>query len=697
MARVKVKVDRGNGLQQTVVIDTDATQGATLGRDVYLNGAVAAPEAVRTWLGLGSGANIRSGYGILISGTNPQTVNVNRAAAFGWQGQHTWDLSLRAPNGSAAEPAYTFTNSPDLGAFRVGDNHYGLAIGGVQHWDMNTARSYQDLPQNIQAPASPVASELVAVAGTGTVLRSLDAGVTWSVETPATLAGVTLDDLAYSPSIGRLVGIQRGSHSPQVIYWSDDRGLTWTAASSPLASGTFDMGRLIWSSLASLFVVMNSGGSATTRIAMSSPDGNTWAATATATVSANGAVGLVETGSEIVALFNNRIAVSSNGTTWTSASSTPANFSAAPASAVFASPLGVIATLSGNANPRYSSASPWTTQTAGSGATLISGGAQAWSPTLALFATNFVNQYYSVDGIAWSAGGGAPGGTAQKTIWDAASAVFVSVGSVAGPTARIYTSADGANWTARVTTGNYIVNAVIALPATTRYPAQRIWPDSDIGGHVFELTAGVGSSTDIRSIFAVTGAIESAVPPFAAVRGFDLRAVGKGASTAAEFYFGAFNNSTTSTPLWGAVENVAQIQFTPGTAAAPGLTFFSDTNTGMYRVGADQVGFSLGGTLRLTLSTTVFTATLPWQGPAGSAGTPAFSFSGDPNTGVYNVGADQLGLAAGGALAVQVDANATAGNTRLLVYDVDNATLERVSVGAADSGGTGFKVLRIPN
>ena len=41
--------------------------------------------------------------------------------------------------------------------------------------------------------------------------------------------------------------------------------------------------------------------------------------------------------------------------------------------------------------------------------------------------------------------------------------------------------------------------------------------------------------------------------------------------------------------------------------------------------------------------------------------------------------------------------SATATHTHLLIYDVDNATLERVSVGAADSGGAGFKVLRIPN
>lgn len=43
------------------------------------------------------------------------------------------------------------------------------------------------------------------------------------------------------------------------------------------------------------------------------------------------------------------------------------------------------------------------------------------------------------------------------------------------------------------------------------------------------------------------------------------------------------------------------------------------------------------------------------------------------------------------------DNSTTAGNTRFMLYDVDNGTLERVTVGAADSGGAGFKVLRIPN
>lgn len=46
---------------------------------------------------------------------------------------------------------------------------------------------------------------------------------------------------------------------------------------------------------------------------------------------------------------------------------------------------------------------------------------------------------------------------------------------------------------------------------------------------------------------------------------------------------------------------------------------------------------------------------------------------------------------------MRLDGTTTAGQTAMLLWDVDNATLERVTVGAADSGGVGFKLLRIPN
>jgi len=47
--------------------------------------------------------------------------------------------------------------------------------------------------------------------------------------------------------------------------------------------------------------------------------------------------------------------------------------------------------------------------------------------------------------------------------------------------------------------------------------------------------------------------------------------------------------------------------------------------------------------------------------------------------------------------ALDTDGSVVARDTRFFLFDVDNNQLERVSVGIADSGGVGFKLLRIPN
>lgn len=46
---------------------------------------------------------------------------------------------------------------------------------------------------------------------------------------------------------------------------------------------------------------------------------------------------------------------------------------------------------------------------------------------------------------------------------------------------------------------------------------------------------------------------------------------------------------------------------------------------------------------------------------------------------------------------VELDGSTTAGDTSMLLWDVTAGTLKRVSIGASDSGDTGFKVLRVPN
>jgi len=50
-----------------------------------------------------------------------------------------------------------------------------------------------------------------------------------------------------------------------------------------------------------------------------------------------------------------------------------------------------------------------------------------------------------------------------------------------------------------------------------------------------------------------------------------------------------------------------------------------------------------------------------------------------------------------GTAALQIDNSPVANNTRLLLWDVSAGAFVRVSRGAADSGGVGFRLLRIPN
>ncbi len=64
-------------------------------------------------------------------------------------------------------------------------------------------------------------------------------------------------------------------------------------------------------------------------------------------------------------------------------------------------------------------------------------------------------------------------------------------------------------------------------------------------------------------------------------------------------------------------------------------------------------------------------------------------------TSVFSI--QTVGNASGLTIMAEFDFPTVAGDTCLAIYDVDNAAVERVSVGAADSGGTGYKVLRIPN
>jgi hypothetical protein len=86
-----------------------------------------------------------------------------------------------------------------------------------------------------------------------------------------------------------------------------------------------------------------------------------------------------------------------------------------------------------------------------------------------------------------------------------------------------------------------------------------------------------------------------------------------------------------------------------GTAAVPAYTFASDSDTGLYRVGANDIGITTNGVLALDASATAVTAALPVVHAAGTVSLPSVTFASDLDSGLYRIGANNIGLATNGA------------------------------------------------
>jgi hypothetical protein len=131
---------------------------------------------------------------------------------------------------------------------------------------------------------------------------------------------------------------------------------------------------------------------------------------------------------------------------------------------------------------------------------------------------------------------------------------------------------------------------------------------------------------------------------------------------------------------------------TPGTLDVNGQELILDANgnTSITADTDDQIDIKIAGADDFQFTANTFTAqsgsTIAAQavtatavtssgvvlGPAGSVSAPTFSFSGDPNSGMYSIGADELGIAVGGLTPIHAtnrkvyindsaDANTTSG------------------------------------
>lgn len=100
------------------------------------------------------------------------------------------------------------------------------------------------------------------------------------------------------------------------------------------------------------------------------------------------------------------------------------------------------------------------------------------------------------------------------------------------------------------------------------------------------------------------------------------------------------------------LSDAGQLQHHDGTLTAPGITFISDLNTGLRRIGADQIAIVAGGAdiIQAGLFGGVNVALFR----DGSAANPSISLINDQNTGLYSFAADVLGFTANGGLVMKV-------------------------------------------
>lgn len=114
-----------------------------------------------------------------------------------------------------------------------------------------------------------------------------------------------------------------------------------------------------------------------------------------------------------------------------------------------------------------------------------------------------------------------------------------------------------------------------------------------------------------------------------------------------------------ATHLYGTVyagDGMDYVYARSGSASLPSLSLVDDKDTGIYRVGADRLGFTLGGThvaefnagkLRTATSATG-SPELLFGSSTGSASAPVYSFQGDDNTGMFRSASDVLAWTTGG-------------------------------------------------
>lgn len=120
--------------------------------------------------------------------------------------------------------------------------------------------------------------------------------------------------------------------------------------------------------------------------------------------------------------------------------------------------------------------------------------------------------------------------------------------------------------------------------------------------------------------------------------------------------------NSTGITLDGPVASTGTVTIPNGAVATPALTFTSDLDCGLYRIGANNVGVAVNAAKVLDVATTGLgvTGTLTASGllspaaainnSAGTVGAPSYSYTGQTNMGRYKISSTQEGQSISGSL-----------------------------------------------
>lgn len=186
-----------------------------------------------------------------------------------------------------------------------------------------------------------------------------------------------------------------------------------------------------------------------------------------------------------------------------------------------------------------------------------------------------------------------------------------------------------------------------------------------------------------------------------------LRLPSSGTSSATQLQFGIANNgiyatgaliavSSSNAPImaWNGANGNTVINSAYNLAW--GSSGFSTEDIGLNRHAAGVVRVNNGGSSAGQLLVGPSSATVDGQAHIVSASASRQGLRIDsaatPTAPILDVRVN--GTADSG---IEVDGSTTSGHTRFLLYDVTSGALQRVLVGANDSGGSGYRVLRIAN